>query len=305
MKKEYLQFVAGMIVVLGFLFCGSVDAAEFSIKTNSTSVNVGDEVQIDFVLSADGEAINAVEGVAMFTSEKLELKQLSEANSVINFWVGQPLAQGNKITFAGIIPGGYAVTGGKLFSAIFTAKKTGPAGVVFQGAQALLNDGNGTPTKISLGSAYVNVGERVSVKPKNIEQEILSDDVDKPEIFSPEVGRTPELFNGKWFVAFSAQDKGSGIDHYEVLEMPQFGAINSPVNGKTWYITDSPYVLQNQEAKSDIYVKAVDKAGNARLIFVPAKYKLALYENYVFWSIIVLLVFVGWCVRQRSRKIKR
>jgi hypothetical protein len=305
MKKEYLQFVAGVIIALGFLFGGNVRAAEFTIKTDSPALNVGDEIRIDFVLNADGEAINAVEGVAMFTSEKLELKQLSEADSTINFWIGKPAQKDNKIIFSGIIPGGYAVAGGKLFSAIFTAKKAGPAGVVFQSAQALLNDGNGTPAQVSLGSVYVNVGERVSQKSKNIEQEILSDDIDKPEIFTPEVGRTPELFNGKWFVAFSAQDKGSGIDHYEVLEMPQFGAINSPVDGATWYITDSPYVLKDQAAKSDIYVKAVDKAGNARLIFVPAKRKLALYENYVFWGIIVLLIVVSWCIRPRFNKGKR
>ena len=34
------------------------------------------------------------------------------------------------------------------------------------------------------------------------------------------VGHDPKIFSGQYFVAFAASDAQSGIDHYEVLEVP-------------------------------------------------------------------------------------
>ena len=41
--------------------------------------------------------------------------------------------------------------------------------------------------------------------------------------------KDPNVFDGKWFLVFAALDKGSGIDHYEVMETNH--VVNTVENG--------------------------------------------------------------------------
>jgi len=61
---------------------------------------------------------------------------------------------------------------------------------------------------------------------------------------------------------FGTQDKGSGIDHYEVAESD-----NPFVNeaNLVWRRAESPELLQDQSGRSTVYVKAVDRDGNVRI----------------------------------------
>jgi len=58
--------------------------------------------------------------------------------------------------------------------------------------------------------------------------------------------------DGKYFLVFSTQDKGSGVDHYEVRE-GRFGGFSE---------VSSPYILKYQSLDKKIFVKAIDKFGN-------------------------------------------
>ena len=82
---------------------------------------------------------------------------------------------------------------------------------------------------------------------------------------------------GKSFLVFDAQDKGSGIDHYEVLEKPQSQSIFTlPFFKKEqWVSGQSPYLLQDQKLQSLILVKAFDRANNTMVATLPAPNKLA------------------------------
>jgi len=98
----------------------------------------------------------------------------------------------------------------------------------------------------------------------------------------PEIAQNSAITNGKWFLVFATQDKGSGIDHYKVKETRQrFLDIFSK-----WISGESPHVLQDQELRSYIFVKAVDKAGNTRIEKITPKNPLRWYENYENWIII-------------------
>ena len=103
----------------------------------------------------------------------------------------------------------------------------------------------------------------------------------------------PTIFGGKHFLVFATQDKGSGIDHYEVREV-WWG----------WFrIAESPYLLQNQRLDTKITLKAIDKNGNERTSTVKAVYSMKWYEHYSLWGIIVALVgmtavFVGHIMRR-------
>ena len=99
-----------------------------------------------------------------------------------------------------------------------------------------------------------------------------------------------------------AQDKGSGNDHYEVAE--KRGEEIQTYEKLRWKEVLSPYVLEDQELKSTLYVKAVDRAGNERIATVPPKNELSLYEKYFVWIIILVgilgLIFVGILWRKRT-----
>ena len=62
-------------------------------------------------------------------------------------------------------------------------------------------------------------------------------------------------------MAFSTTDPQSGIDHYEILEG----------SDTVWHNATSPYRLTDQSLSSNIYIRAVDGAGNFRVVELPAE----------------------------------
>ena len=110
----------------------------------------------------------------------------------------------------------------------------------------------------------------------------------------PEIARDPTIFDGKWFLVFATQDKGLGIDHYEIKETRYrfFGSFSR------WISAESPYALRDQELKSYILVKAVDKAGNERIVKINPRNPLRWYENYENWIIIVLGLVIAYAIKK-------
>ena len=131
------------------------------------------------------------------------------------------------------------------------------------------NDGQGSPIAASSTSATVTVAAAVSGTiplPPTVSFAV-------PEPFVPVISENPDVYGGKHFLVFSATDKGSGIDHYEVLEVPT--GRHAALPSSSWQVATSPYLLQDQNLSSDIYVRAVDHAGNAIVVKVPAQYPAA------------------------------
>jgi len=116
-------------------------------------------------------------------------------------------------------------------------------------------------------------------------------DTEVPEAFTPVVASDQSIFNGKYFLVFAAQDKGSGIDHYEVRETRAYG------KKRSWEIAESPYLLRDQTLSSYIYVKAVDRVGNERVAEISPRYTFKWYTHYEFWVIIgigLLVAYIAW-----------
>jgi hypothetical protein len=245
-------------------------------------------------LNTGGEEINAVEGKIIFPSELLKLKEIRDANSIVNFWIDKPkLESDGQIAFSGITPGGYRGSQGLLLTLIFVSKKEGGGVIELQNAKTLLNDGNGTEAALSITPYQFTISQAVSAPsvppaaPSIIDKE-------PPESFVPEIGQNPTILNGKWFLVFATQDKGSGIDHYEVKEARQkiFDIFSK------WVTAESPYLLEDQELRSYVFIKAVDKAGNERIESVSPKNPLRWYENYENWLIIILGLLVAFAIKK-------
>jgi len=226
------------IAVFSFLFFGIsvAQAAQFSLTSENKNIKVGDQFEVKVLLNAENDSINAMEGVLVFPQDAVVLKEIKSGNSIISFWSQAPKATGNKVDFSGVIPGGYAGRNGLVLSLIFEAKTENASVIELSKAVALINDGQGTQASVKI------VNFRLVVSGKAVEPKIITDqkdDTDPPEEFSPAISRDETIFEGKNFLVFATQDKGSGIDYYEVCE------------GKRACVkAENLYLLENQNLES-------------------------------------------------------
>ena len=178
-----------------------------------------------------------------------------------------------------------------MLSVVFKPIKSGGVTVATNQETILLNDGNGTEAKVTKAPLALTVSEKSSVLPF-----IPPVDNVPPEDFKPEISSDGNLFDGKWFLVFVAQDKGVGIDRYEVRE-GSFGDFE---------IAQSPYLLKNQKLNQDIFVKAQDKSGNTRVVMVPAQNPPLWYKNYLVFVILIIIgMIIGFIVDKKRFQRKK
>ena len=197
---------------------------------------------------------------------------------MINFWVEAPRFENNHLIFSGVIPGGYNGPTGKLFKFILQGDETKLTRLNVKNLNVLLNDGQGTKTTA-----------KISWQADALATEAV--DTIAPEPFTALLGRAPDIFNNQWFVAFATQDKQNGIDYYEVAESTRWW-ISRP-SKLDWVKTNSPYKLIDTTGRSNIFVRAVDRAGNERLTKI---IRFPWYQSAWLWIIIGLFlcgVFLG------------
>lgn len=241
---KYILFIISLLVVL----CSApqvIYAASVSMYSDSLTVKQGTEVVVDVTLSVD-EPIDVLGGYIHFDPNALTLKEVRDANSLVNFWIEKPnLEKKGDVAFSGMTPSGIIGKDLHIFSVTFIANIDGPLSVDFRDGVVFNHDGTGI--QHVLKSAGLSVRSDQSLA--------LSDDREPPEPFVIYVARDPNMFDEQYFIVFATQDKASGVDHYEVRE-GNFGPFTT---------VEAPYVLRDQSLRQDLFVKAVDKAGNERL----------------------------------------
>jgi len=302
------RFIFLPFIIYSLLNAVPVLAAKLELVSPVLEIGVGQEFQVDLMLDTEGQDINAVEGKAVFPRNLVELKAIYTGNSIINFWIEQPAQKNSEINFSGVIPGGFSgVLGpywkgyrpGKIFSLIFAAKKEGSGVIEIRDTKVLLNDGKGTLAEVKISNFAYSAEAPLSGAKAG---QFSIKDIDPPELFTPEIARDPNIFDGKWFLVFAAQDKVSGIDHYEALET--WG--REPDKNK-WHVVESPLVLKDQSRASYIFVKATDKAGNKRIVVVMPEfkpwYKKPIVDMIIgLIGLVVLLLVVKWLWKKLKYK---
>jgi len=288
------------------LVATSVFATVISFDSKTTQAQVDKNFEVTLFVNTEQENINAFEGKIIFPNDLLDLKEIRDGNTIVNFWVERPHKEqgtGDKkqgeIAFSGITPGGYEGEKGLLFSAVFRALREGDGVLEVKDVKALLNDGKGTPARLSLSPFKFIVSKEDPLVPGLLIP--APEDIEPPESFKPEIARDSTIFDGKWFLVFATQDKASGVDHYEILET-RSGIVGTWIKRQgTWMKAESPYVLQDQNLRSWIYVKALDKTGNERIAVVKPRYPLKWYERWEIWIIIVLGLVIAYAVYKATR----
>lgn len=121
--------------------------------------------------------------------------------------------------------------------------------------------------------------------------------VDKkpPLPISLEIGQEPSLYDGKYFLVFSATDEHSGISHFDVTE-----------GTETYKGVSSPYILKDQSKERYVVVTAYDNAGNsAQYVIGEENEKTAgATANGVFYlviGIILSLLFILFVLVRRKK----
>lgn len=277
--KRILKFEI-IILTAGFLlFAQSAWAANIFFEAENSDIQVGAKFEIGLFLNTEDQDINALEGKIIFPQDLLELKEIKDGNSIINFWIARPKVSNNEILFSGIIPGGYLGKKGLIFSTVFQAIKDGQGSIKIQDIITLLNDGKGTAAKTTTSNLQFAIFKQLSVaQPEPVPQ----NDTALPEVFEPIVANDPVIFNGKYFLVFTTQDKGSGISHYEVRE-----------GDGPFIVAESPYLLQNQSLDEEITVKAVDKSGNEKLVTLSSPRLHVWYKDYIIYVIIIIAIIMA------------
>lgn len=275
-----------------FLFClillvpAISHGAEISLSAEPNEYLVGEEFLVDVYIDTEGELINAIEGKLYFKQSELEVVSIKDGNSSINFWVTKPniVSQGF-VDFSGVTPGGVRGKDKYLFSVVFKPIKAGQTYVEVKEAKSLKNDGLGTRVKTDVSNLTVEIG----LNDTALDGKMKFEDKIEPETFLPTVGRDSEMYEGRSFVAFSTQDKQSGVDYYEVKE----GIFGKYVRAV------SPFVLNNQDLDNIIYVKAVDLNGNERVVSIKPENYRNWYKRTEILGIIVLVILVSLYNRKK------
>lgn len=284
-----------ILMVLGSLLGGHVEAAGVFSEAGSYLEQGERFYKVDVFLDTEGQSLNVLEGEVNYSENDLNLEKIENGSSIINFWAKEPeKAGGGRITFSGGMPGGYKGEKGFLFAAIFSAKKELPVdrtGISFQNFKAYLNDGQGTEEEMTAAEKVLEL-EKIEIT------DVPAEDAKAPQVFAPYVTQDPGLEGGKWVVLFNAQDKGGGINYYEVFESEEKQNPEKIItsSGEGWVKAESgeAYVLRDQELESYIYVRAVDRSGNARVAtVVPSDGPETERFDYKWLSAIMILSVIG------------
>lgn len=277
----------GWMIVCAFCVPVISHAAVFKTIPSDPQVGVGDQVRMSVVLDTEHASLNAVSGTLVFDSSLASVDAIYSGESFVSLWVEKPhVTADGIISFAGMIPGGIESSHVALFQVVLTTKKTGELVVLCNNTESYRNtaDAETVSTKVAETRVLVS-GEKTQS-----ENQYAVVDTQPPQSFTLTRTKDEHLFDGKWFLVFETEDKGSGIAGYRVCESLFRGCVDG----------SSPYELQKQHIFFVVRVHAIDVVGNTRtaLLFSPlAKVVVILCSIFLFSYILMKYVIL-----QRRKK---
>src|SRR3989338_4072504 len=262
-------FLFIVLCSLFFVAGPAARAADFTIMLSDPDASGLREGAL--VLST-AESVNAIGGKVTVPSG-VKIVALTEAQSIVSFWVEEPKWEGGVITFGGIIPGGF-VGEGALFHFYAHGDSASAMAIDPEATELLANDGVATEEPVSalpataLAPQFALSGEA---------------DTNPPEVLS---FKKLKLLgeNDKLFVLFHTRDRESGVASSEVA----YTDIKEDVASSNlkWQAAESPLSLTKNEEGKYIYLKTVDRAGNERIEVLPPE-GIKDNELFLFFAILI------------------
>ncbi len=266
-----MDWLKSSILIIGaaliFAFAPKAEAAVISIDAPQQNLAVGDTVAVTVHLDTQGETINAVD-LGVLYPKLFSVQKISKVGSAVELWVNEPSFTKDAVFLTGGTPSGVKSKDAVVATIYLTADAAGQGTLGLSPAsQVLLGDGKGTPAQVSLRTLSFTISPRPGKQTSQTYGGVALNrqnaaDTTSPEGFDLLIEKQAELFDGKYFAAFSTRDSGSGVDHYEIKQ------------GSGEYVNaQSPYVLEDQSLHSVIRVRAYDAAGNYRIETYPNIFK--------------------------------
>lgn len=292
-----MKLLKASIILLFFCLPFTTKAASLIIEPVTAQYAPGDTIIADVKVKLTlNECINAASVAVGFPRDSLTLQDFSDGGSILSLWITKPkftdlttINYYGMIQLQGGIPGGICgneanAKGLTLGRLIFKVKKIRSQSNTIAlinflaGSKILLNDGMGTDAQLEKSGATYSLGTTKQQQDKTWADEIKNDKT-LPEPFIISIANDPTMFDGMNFIVFNTIDMQSGIDHYEVYES-ELDSKNSNLSFREkiislfkkakeenlWIEASSPFLLRDQSLQSLIRVKAVDKAGNERIV---------------------------------------
>ena len=283
------------IITFGIVFIGLVFfiprviwASNLFFETDHSIYGTNDEIKVDVYLDSENQTINTISADITIRGIRNPSIDIIDGNSSILFWIDKPSFKKDtsSISFSGITPGGLNDNKIFLFSILVTNQEPNDT-LSFSLSQShiLLHDGNGTKitTRLIPKNVFVSPDSNFSQSTQN------PIDSEPPEDFTPKIVEDENLFEGQKTLLFATQDKGTGLDYFEVKE----GYFS------TYRKAESPYLLQHQNSWKTIFVRAIDRSGNERLAVIHPQ-KNIFVENFILiFSILIVIVIIAIIVIRR------
>lgn len=289
MRQKYSYLIILIMSFAFLLWTNSVSAAElvFRVVPNLAADDLATIVEVR--LDPQSKNLNVVEGVIKFQGEvadKLSVA-IETGGSALNLWTSAPQYSTTEkaLRFAGGVPGGFNQES-LLLRLRLVSSSAGVASISWIGGTAYLNDGQGTKENIFAKSTTISFSPSDSAAPS-------SEPLDKaaPNFQYVDIGRDASVYEGKYFVSFSATDDLSGIARYTVKEGDEISEVS-----------DGAYVFKDQSRRQSLTITAYDQAGNSQVTEVPARTPRLLYVIILLLVSGVLLFILFHVFRKKNKK---
>jgi hypothetical protein len=343
-----MKMIFIIAAALFFIPAGAFASTRLYLDPPTGEYGPGDSIEVNVKIDVLGDCVNTIAAELEFPKEYLNIREFTTGESILSLWLTKPaqadfsrISQEGKLYFAGGIPGGYCgkipgdpgesnIVGKIIFTIptlIISDVKLDEAEIRFTDkTKVLKNDGFGTEEDVLKQSAIFKIGNSPTNGNFDWRSEIDSDKI-PPEPFVVELLKDQNVFEGRYYLTFATVDKQTGIDHYEILELRPDDLIGvapqrtfwewlmrKDVFAPAWKISAMPYVIVDQKLQSVIKVKALDKAGNERVVdyvpgIKPAASPRKLPVAYIIgtFAIIVLIaaaLLVLWLINRKHKKEK-
>lgn len=305
MNSFSLKTISPLLLAFGAAFLPHPAlASRIFIETDRADFFVGDTVLVSVRVDTEGKDINTVEGSVRldYGANEVALAGINTAGSLFSLWPNKPLPSDDNtsVSFVGGAPGGLLADDAVLFNMALKLTAPGQLTLSPRNISVYLHDGKGTKDQVSAADFILRVAPQTDGVPTTDDvASLLATDKTPPAAFEPMIGRDPALFENRSFVSFFTTDAESGIAYYEVQE------------GDTAFVqAESPYALQDQTLRSPIRVKAVDRAGNEKVVefkpaapvqpFVPFDQRVVLWIAGIFLAFLVMASLLWKLVSRKT-----
>lgn len=292
-KRVRIQSFSVLVFSAVLLPC-LVSASNVYLETAHKEFFVGDIILVDVKIASEDKEINTAEGKIFldYLPDTILIKDINFSESSFPLWPNKPSLSDDlkTISFTGGVPNGLKHQNATLFKIALNLKNTGQVVLSPDDVSVYLNDGTGTKDNISVRNLTMNIlPKKNGSTPTNDLSVLISEDKTPPLSFEIDAGQDDSVFDGKKFLSFSTIDEQSGIKYYEVRE----GDLQ-PTH------SDGTYILQNQDAPTEVTVLAVDGSGNVRESVYTPPHTIS-YLKLIVGILLIILLFVILRARLQSR----